>query len=846
MTEFTREPFEWVEIDQDFCSLTYGTAPCAAVLPAGGGRCYNTRITCQSPANYALGKLTLRFCKSQAFLPRGDYYIPSLRSVSVQSGKLNPIGISKSSSALGTRGGISCTFTDHAHTDKTVDKYRSTRGLVATENGTFWTKWRARNQFYLGRAIRYKTGFIENGVVIDVTTRTYFITDFSGPDSSGNVSFSGRDILSQVSNEKAKAPFASTGKCLNALTAAATSLTLDPAGVGNLEYAASGYVRLGKEVASFTRSGDVLTLVRAQYGTSAIAVKAGDSVQQCLEYIGKAPAFILEDLIKNFAKIPVAYLNLSQWAAEQTDFMPRLYSALITEPTGVDALIAEMSEQMYFYVVWNERTAKLNMRAVRPASGDIVYNLSDFKNFEKDSVSVNDLNDQLITQVWVYYGIVNPTEKANEPKNFAAREIIAALDEESPAKNDSPFVHTVFCRWIPSTNGAAAIDLGQKMLARYGSTPRQVGFTLSEKDSAIWLGDFVTVQTRLNTDYNGVQQPLNIQILSAQESQAGMRLQYTGQQFVYEKPVDSNERLIIISADQLNVNLRTLHDSLYAAPVGTERIKVIVRSGVKIGGATSPDIDIYSGTYLSHTGSVVTTNLRPWARRSASSRAFRARGSASVSGSGLMLSDMWEVPVSLSFDTGEWPAGVTLSMTVESGAAIAGEGGYGGIHSSGPVLTTMAYASDGGHAMKIRYPISINNLGVIGGGGGGGGCLSNWRHPTYKNIVFGGGGGGSKSGKSLPISTFLITPDAHAAYNRDAANGSTYDGGSGSYITTGFFGGNGGGLGVNGSVAYNSVFVPPYLSEYQPTLGGTAGNAIISGKDSITWINKGDVRGAEA
>lgn len=870
-----REPFEWVEIDQDLCSRTYSVAPCTASLSIGNTECYNTRSTCQDPTNYDRSTLTLRFCKNQAFLPEDAYYIPSLESVSLSAGSINPVGANQNSSALGTRGGISVRFQDHPHTDRYVDPYIANRasrdaGYIATERGTFWSKWRARNPYYLGRVIRHKIGFIEGDQVVDVTTRTYFITSFDGPDASGNVSITGKDLLSQITNEKAKAPMASNGKLLASLSTGATSFTLDPVGIGNDEYPASGVVRIGKELMTFTRVGDAMTATRAQYNTVAATANAGDTVQLCLEYSSATPADILDDLLSNYAGIPSGYLNTSQWAQEQTDFMPRLYSALITQPTGVAELVGEMCQQMYFYPIWDERNAVLNIRAIRPAENDTVYDLADFGSFVADSVTLRDLPEQLVTQVWVYYGIINPTESATEPKNYAVREIIAT-DESLPEKQGTEKIKQIFCRWIPSTNGAAAIDLGQKMVARYGAAPRQVSFTLAQKDSQIWLGDFVTVSHRLSVDATGQQVPLNIQVLSAQEARQGVEFRYIGQEFVYEAPVDPNDRLIIIAANQTNINLRTLHDSIYAAPVGGENIRVIIRSGVVIGARGASDLEGYTASMRSIRGPLgaVTFNasVNPVMNRDIVSRVFRARDSAiTVSGqSYLMSSDMWEVPCSVAFDTGTWPLGVTITVTQEAGAVVEGEGGYACRHggrNSGTLSRGFSVASDGGHAMAIQYPVTWNNLGsIIAGGASGYAGVACWRREeglyqgATHDVITSGGGAGYRSAAAPVVADWFDAATLYLSMERQASSGSLTAGGTGSRATSRtrskvrITAGNGGGpagIGTNpsqvlyeGGAGYTRIY--PIARLY-----GRAGNAIIQGANLITWTNKGDVRGPEA
>lgn len=842
MSDVTLEPFEWVEIDQDFCTHAYGVAPCTANLSAGGAECFNTRKSCQDPEHYDRGTLTLRFCKSQAFLPDDGYYLPSLVSANISAGSINPVGAGGNSSALGTRGGISVEFADHPHTDKYVDPYLANRmsrdaGYIATERGTFWTKWRARNQYYVGRQIRHCTGFIRNGVVTDVVTRTYFITGFDGPDSSGGVVIQGKDLLSQLTNEKAKAPFASKGKLLLDINESATSWTLDPIGIG-AEYPASGLVRVGSELCTFTRVGDVLTVVRARHTTKAATAKAGTVVQLCLEYSAQAPMAILEDLLVNYAGIPTAYLDLAQWAQEQTDYMPRLYSAIITEPTGILDLISEMAAQMYFYSVWDERSSKLKVRAIRPAIDDTVHELDDFANLLVDSIQLRDLPEQLITQAWVYYGIINPAASATDPKNYAVREILLT-DEGSANKHGSDKIKQIFCRWIDE--GGAAIELGERMIARYGAAPRQATFSLAAKNASIWLGDFVRLNHRLSVDMTGAPLPMNMQVMSAQQSRAGVLFNYVCQEFVYEKQIDPAQKGLVISYDQNNLNLRDYYDSkISTPPVSGDTITFTIRSGVVIGGdyyrSPIPHMNPLTTRYLAE-GSGGAWNAGDF-------NTFRYGAPGFPTGmSVLAKQDTKLAGCTTSLKTGDWPVGVTLILTVEAGATIAGHGGNGGnyyvLTNQGGTVTLGHYGigGDGGHALEITHPISINNLGTIAGGGGGGAMYAPHyalpAAPTAGVIIVGGGGAGDVVGGA-----WASTPNGTYAIAREASGGSLLAGGSSAVGRASgvadIVAGEGGALGVDGGMPSNGF-----------GMYGIAGNAIIEGASLITWINKGDVRGAE-
>lgn len=154
MSETTegRKPFIYVEIDQDFCTRTYGVAPCTANSP--GNKCYNTLATCQDPANYEKGVRTLTFCKPSSTIPKNRTYIPSVNTVSTAPTKINPANVNQNSSPLGQRAVATITFDDHAHSDFEVDPYLSDRTYNPLERSTFWAKWVSRNPYYQNRPLR--------------------------------------------------------------------------------------------------------------------------------------------------------------------------------------------------------------------------------------------------------------------------------------------------------------------------------------------------------------------------------------------------------------------------------------------------------------------------------------------------------------------------------------------------------------------------------------------------------------------------------------------------------------------------------------------------------------------
>jgi hypothetical protein len=198
-----RVPIDIIEIDLDYCTLDYGDSTCLAVLEVDQNKCFNTLKTCGAVDNYAPSIYTYRFCSDQSDIPTSDVYYPFLLSASVSPGRINPIGIDKSVSSLGKRITLSVSMSDHPATDRYIDKYQSERiigtaqfsgeGYNPFERSTFWRKFKARNPYYKNRAIRYISGYIENGVLSDTVTEYFIITNISDSDESGRVQIEAKD-----------------------------------------------------------------------------------------------------------------------------------------------------------------------------------------------------------------------------------------------------------------------------------------------------------------------------------------------------------------------------------------------------------------------------------------------------------------------------------------------------------------------------------------------------------------------------------------------------------------------------------------------------------------------------
>lgn len=247
----------YVEIDIPYCSLAYGAAPCTASIGVtGDDKCFNTFKTCQDEANYAASTVTMRFAVPTAALPTDIDCLPNIKEVSV-----DPAMISLGED-LGQRASISVRFVDAPDSDtwQGGDKYFADRAYDPYRQGTFWGKFRARQPYLRGSALRLITGVV--GQSLDqMDTRHYVIESASGPAIDGVFVVVAKDVLKLADGDRAQAPALSNGYLAADITDVQTTAALSPTGIGDDEYPLSGYIAIGgSEICEFVRWESVLDL----------------------------------------------------------------------------------------------------------------------------------------------------------------------------------------------------------------------------------------------------------------------------------------------------------------------------------------------------------------------------------------------------------------------------------------------------------------------------------------------------------------------------------------------------------------------------------------------------------
>ncbi len=732
--EFDREHIYIVEIDLDQCDLTYGSSPCTA---SGSDKCFNTQHTCQDLANYDGSAVqTLRFCEDRSPQRIGLDAIPSIKSVSTSPAIIDIKG------GLGVRSNVSIRLNDHPHSDIDIDPYLSTRGYDAFNQGTFWTKLRARNPNYQYRPLRLLSGYLNSDGSYSSSnfqTRYYLIERLDV--SNGSAIITGKDPLKLASKGKAQAPTANTGLSTNnPLSSSATTLNVG-SGEG-AQYDTSGWILLKSEICSFTRSGDVFTIVRGQKNTTAVEHSSKTTVQQCLEFTGDPEGtldYIINYLLVNHSLVDSSFIPSAAWATEVNTYSSGNLDGIITKPMDVNKILKELTEAIPHYLWWDEREQKIQLTILKaPPSSASVLDMD--QELIADSVRVTDDVDQRVSTVFVNFGMFDPTKKLDEANNFQQSWI--RIDSDSITKYNSNKVRVVNTRWLNNNNKAGAQKVATLIGRRFSDIPRKISFSLDAKDSdgatGLWVGQSRSINHRDIVDFYGSPEDTMFQILSSRERG---NYDFTGLEFAYGAElagdIASTDTIVYYSTDATAINLYDDWVALYGTPAADDECVFIVENNSTIGS--------YPGA------SAVETN-------------------------------------------NSWPSFTTgfVKLIINSGCYVVGHGGNGGHGSGSPS------AANGGLAINLGVDLILEGGGVLGGGGGGG---SEYSIPPVD--CAGGGGAGSLYGLEQGGTAYYGSEHLNQIIN--AEDGTIESGGNGAEVTIGtgepltYWGGDGGDLGTNGT-----------------------------------------------
>jgi len=522
------EPVTIVEIDRDICSRTFGVAPCNAT----GTKCYNTWKTCKFTTAYAETTQTIRFVKPRADIPLSWDAIPSVQSTSTAPTELNVGDVDASSGPLGKRAQATVTFQDHPTSDIKLDPYVSERGVNPMTRGSFWTKLQARWPYHKGRKLRIYDGYI-NQAIASMVKREYLIDSIDGPDASGRVSLRAVDPLRILDDKTSQAPIQSRGSLSANMTAGQTTATITGAVLA--DYPATGTLRIDSELMTYTgrtEASGIITftgLTRGTDGTTAATHNSGTRVQTCIRVTDVNAWEVARDLIQTYAPAAYPFIDLTQWSTEAAQWLDGfIVSSVISEPTGLNTLLAELCRDAQFFIWWDERQQKILLRAVRPPSAELSV-WTDDANIIAGTQAVQYKPAERISQVWYYYDPQDLSKSVSTEENYRKVRIRIDAASESEREYDESAIRKIFSRWVRTDAIVTAIT--SRIINRYSDTPFYLTLQVDAKDRATWTADVIDVSTRIMTGFDGLPAQTRYQVISAEETQPGTIIKYVLQNY---------------------------------------------------------------------------------------------------------------------------------------------------------------------------------------------------------------------------------------------------------------------------------------------------------------------------
>lgn len=527
-------------------SFTPSATGCPAVLGTDSERkCFNTYATCPVPGSFSPGTLTLRFSKNQNGLPKGETIFPALRSVSTNPTRITLGAVDERLGSLGKRARVEVNLMDFTYHDRLTDKYQAERvsgaaqasgvGYDPAARGTFFGKLRARWPYYYGRQLRVKNGYVGDDISA-MPTRHYIITEWEGPDASGNVRITAQDPLKLADKDLSQCPAPSNGVLSGEIAEGLETFALRPVGVG-AEYSASGYASIGSEVVRYTRSGDTVTLTaRGVDGTEAASHGEGDTFQQAYHCENSRVYDVVRQLLRDFAGVPDSFLAYAEWKTELDEWLASArLTRTIAKPEAVKDLLGQIADLGIIFW-WDEIAQQVRLRPNRPVGlNETVPNLSDDISVIAGSLSTENLDDHRLTQVWFYHGTLSATGDDEDAENYKRSFVAYFREGETENSYRQKRIKKIFMPWLgPNGSDATATAVASRLLNRYKQTPQRISFTADIKDKDdLEVASLVEMQTRVVQDVTGLSDPTQMQVTQSEEVSPGNRLNVVVQTYRY-------------------------------------------------------------------------------------------------------------------------------------------------------------------------------------------------------------------------------------------------------------------------------------------------------------------------
>lgn len=518
LVDLTRRPSTLVTLKLDYCTRSFGTAPCYGA----GAPCYNTWHTCKYKSAYVKGVKEYKFCLADVPVNfSGREVRPYLSGEKYHALEID----TKNSVIINSRADL--TFLDEPDADYSQDPYRVSAALrqaptgseSAEAAGTYWRRLVRRNRNYIGREVEIRQGFARS----DVTEADHKLI-FRGV--LDDISFGNRGVvqlkvkgLLQLTD--VELPARTGGRLHMTVAAGATQFNLapwsgvdtslvDPASV----YPESGYLYLEGCIVSYaSRTLDVATGVTTftgvewdklnEYGYDLAAEKEYDTKVQLVSYLCGSPIDLIRALLIE-AGIAENYINGYSFSQVKDNYFQGVtFAGVIHEPMKIKDLLVELRTQTQTNI-WQDENQMVSIGYVAPISPGADYKLiTDEANIIFRSTNTASGEAYRVTRAAVLYDKRPDSDdfkdyrRVTEYRDGNAEHVI----EYGAPKANKP----IGSRWIWNRLGGDEYSrrLGARIVHNYRDGLPEITVDIEIKDSDLELGEIFEVESARIVDDAG-------------------------------------------------------------------------------------------------------------------------------------------------------------------------------------------------------------------------------------------------------------------------------------------------------------------------------------------------------
>jgi len=513
----------------DYCSRTFGSAPCTATASV---KCHNTYPTCRDKANFDRTTKEYKFTSADAPLPFKTGERPYIKSV-----KYMPTEI-KDSLTINAR--IIIELFDEPDTDVGIDPYLSDRSSI---QGTFWKKFLARNTNYKGRKVQLYDGFLDlsSGDVIDIRIseagdiriteagdiriteeRKYNIEEYFEEKFVGEidnikikkdiVKIEVVDLLKSIA--KIEIPPKLNIRLASDITDSQTQITLEGDDISSLD-SPMGYVRIDDEIIYYgainTTTKIISSCTRGHFSTTADIHSKKNKVQKT-RYFAPASGFDhMKTILLTDCSIAAGYVNSTEFDTQRDDNAGDVeidFSAIVSEPVKAEELYFELIDLLNCKS-WVAEDLKITIRRNLPnRPGRSYTTLTDEANIIFGSPKV-DLNQKSrISRASLYWDRTAVGDN-NEPADFIRLDVAVDADAEGINEYNEIAEKEILCRWLRSgydteeNMATFTKNHPSRLVGQFRDPMPLIDLKLELKDSEIKTGDYLKISTDELQDKNG-------------------------------------------------------------------------------------------------------------------------------------------------------------------------------------------------------------------------------------------------------------------------------------------------------------------------------------------------------